>query len=152
MTLAAREARGSLLDAIVEAGDEMAVALASLGAAYEQLDQHTADRLEEELFQRVQLALGRVKRTHSGFAERHGLEHDTFRAGSPGLASARPRASIERAVDAVSRADGALATLQDSPMTLELGDVELRAGLTEARELIGGFGQRARGLLRTLGR
>jgi hypothetical protein len=152
MVLAAAEGRQQLLDTIAEAADEIAVALASLGAAYEQLDQSTADRLEETLFQPLQSALGRAKRTHAGFAARHGLGEHSFQAGSPGLASARPKASIDRAADAISRADGTLATLQDSPMALELGDVELRAGVAEVRELIGSFGRRARDLLRTLGR
>jgi len=152
MALAAIEGRQQLLDQIVEAADEIALALASLGAAYEQLDQATADRLEEELFQPLQLALGRAKRAHSGFADRHGLGAHSFEPGSPGPASARPKASIDRAIDAISRADGTLATLQDSPMALELGDVELRAGLADVRELMGSFGQRARDLLRTLGR
>jgi hypothetical protein len=152
MAWATAEGRQELLDTLVEATDEIAIALASLGAAYEQLDQPTADRLEEELFQPVQVAQGKAKRAHAGFASRHGLPDQRFEAGSPGQASARPKASIERARDAISRADGTLATLQDSPMALELGDVELRAGLAEVRELIGGFGQRARGLLRTLGR
>lgn len=152
MALAAVEGRGQLLDAIVEATDEIALALASLGAAYEQLDHDTADKLEEELFQPVQLAYGRAKRAHAGFAGRHGLEGHAFQAGSPGLASTRAKGLIERAVEGVSRADGALATLQDSYLPLEFGDVELRAGLAEVRELMGGFGQRARELLRALGR
>jgi hypothetical protein len=152
MAWGSAEGRQELLDTIVEATDEMAIAVASLGAAYERLDEPTADRLEEELFRPLQLALGRAKRAHEAFAARHSLPEHKFAAGSPGQASARPKASIERAVDAISRADGTLATLQDSPMALELGDVELRAGLADVRELIGGFGQRARGLLRTLGR
>ena len=67
------EARQDLLDAVAEAIDELAVALAALGAAYEQLDEHHADELEAQLFRPVQVAYGRAKRTHTGFAERSGL-------------------------------------------------------------------------------
>ena len=50
-----------------------AIALAALGAAYEQLDEHNADRLEAELFGPVQRAYGRAKSTHAQFADRDGL-------------------------------------------------------------------------------
>lgn len=152
MALTAVEGRQQLLDGLVEAADALAGAVASLGAAYEQLDQHNADRLEEELFQPLQQALGRAKRTHAAFAARHGLPAHTFRAGQAGLASLRAKGLIERAIDSVSHADGTLATLQDSPLSLELGDVELRSGVAEVRELIDGFIRRSREILRTLGR
>jgi len=152
MAMAAVEGRQQVLDTLAEATDEIAVALASLGAAYEQLDHHTADALEEELFQPVQLAYGRAKRAHASFAERHGLASHAFQAGSPGLVSVRAKGLIDRAVDAISRADGTLASLQDSPLPVEFGDVELRAGLADVRKLIGGFPQRARELVRRLGR
>lgn len=152
MALAAVEGRQQLLDTLADATDEIGLALASLGAAYDQLDQHTADALEEELFRPVQLAYGRAKRTHAGFAGRYRLEVHAFQAQSPGLVSVRAKGLIARAVGAVSRADGILATLQDSPLPVELGDVELRAGLADVRKLIGGVPQRARELLRKLGR
>ena len=59
---------------------------------------------------------------------------------------------IDSAVDAVAEADAALSELQDSSLPTEVGDVELRAGLTEVRELLGGVRQRAREVERTLGR
>jgi len=152
MAMAAVEGRQQVLDTLAEATDEIGLALACIGAAYEQLDHPTADALEEELFQPVQLAYGRAKRTHTGFAERHGLEGHAFQAQSPGLVSVRAKGLIDRAVDAVSRADGTLATLQDSPLPVEFGDVELRAGLADVRKAIGGFPQKARELLRKLGR
>ena len=62
----------NMLDRVAEATDELSVALAALGAAYEQLDTNTADRLEEQLFRPPQLAYGRARRVHSGFAERVG--------------------------------------------------------------------------------
>jgi len=82
------EGRQELLDALAGAIDQIGLALASLGAAYEQLDESTADRLEEELFGPVQVAYGRAKRTHAGFAGRHGLTSRTFEAHPP--ASRRP--------------------------------------------------------------
>ena len=45
-----------------------------------------------------------------------------------------------------------LATLQDSMLPVEVGDPELRAGLSAVRESIGPLPGRARELLRTLGR
>ena len=42
--------------------------------------------------------------------------------------------------------------MQDSSLWAEVGDVELRAAITEVRELLGDVRQRARELERTLGR
>ncbi|TMK24264.1 MAG: hypothetical protein E6G62_08820, partial [Actinobacteria bacterium] len=67
------DARQQLLDAVAEATEALAAALAALGEAYEQLDERNADVLEQELFRPVQLAYGRARRTHAAFAERHGL-------------------------------------------------------------------------------
>jgi hypothetical protein len=146
------EARRQLLDTLAVATDQIGQALAALGAAYEQLDEHSADELEEKLFRPVQLAFGRARRTHAGFAARHGLATREFETPSPGLASIGAKQFIENAVAAVSRADGALATLQDSLLPIEVGDQELRASLAELRELVGGLSTRARELLRTIGR
>lgn len=152
MTFNSGEARGELLEAIAEAIDEIAFALASLGAAYEQLDEASADRLEEELFGPVQTAYGRAKRTHGEFADRHGLEGRPFELGSPGTPSTRAKGHIESAVNAIGAADGHLATAQDSPTYPEVGDVELRAGLSGVRELLGEVRGSARELTRGLGR
>ena len=152
MALTNVEARQQLLDSLAEAIDEIAVALAALGAAYEQLDEQTADRLEEALFRPVQLAYGRAKRTHEQFAARHGLPGVTFESRSPGPPSTRAKGFIDAAVEAAGEGDRQLAALQDSPMLVEVGDVELRAGVSEVRELLGSVTARARELLRTLGR
>jgi hypothetical protein len=152
MTYVTREAREELLETVAEATDEIGLALAAIGAAYEQLDEQSADRLEEELFRPVQVAYGRAKRTHAGFAERHGLPGRTFTAGSAGLPSQGVKGFLERAVDAVTEADAALAQLQDSMMPVEVGDPELRAGLAEIRELVGDVGARARRFVSTFGR
>ena len=146
------EARRDLLEGIAEAIDEIGFALASLGAAYEQLDEASADRLEEEIFGPVQTAYGRAKRTHKEFADRHGLVSRAFQLGSPGAPSVRARGHIDSAVDAIGTADGHLAAAQDSPTFPEVGDVELRAGLSAVRELLGRVRGNAREFIRGLGR
>lgn len=152
MAYRASDARQHLLDTVAEAIDEIGFALASLGEAYEQLDEFTADRLEEQLFRPVQRAFGRARRTHAEFAARHGLAERTFEPASPGVPSSRARGFVDDAVDALRRADDTLATLQDSMLPVEVGDAELRAGLAGVRETIGELPGRARELLRTLGR
>ena len=146
------EGREQLLAALGEATEAIGAALSALAAAYEQLDTVNADRLEEELFRPVQLAFGRAGRAHAGFAARHGLPARRFAQPPPGLPSTGARGFIENAVAAVGRADAVLAELQDSLLPVEVGDQELRAGLADLRELVAAFPQRARELLRTLGR
>lgn len=152
MAYVAGEARQELLDTLGDAIDHIAVALSALAGAYELLTTVPADRLEEELFSPVQAAYGRAKRTHSGFAQRHGLPQRTFSPAPAGLPSTGVRTFIDNAVDSVSEADAELAELQDSMMPVEVGDAELRAGLAEVRELLGEVGARAREFTRTLGR
>lgn len=146
------EAREDLLASLAEATDQIGVALAALGAAYDQLDTARADELEEGLFMPVQAAYGRARRTHAGFADRHGLARREFKPASPGLASIGAKGFVDRAVVAVGRADTTLATLQDSMLPVDVGDEELRAALADLRELLGGIGLRARDLVRTIGR
>jgi hypothetical protein len=152
MAYTSAEGRQELLDGLAEAIDAIGVALADLGEAYEQLDEHNGDRLEAELFGPVQAAYGRAKATHARFAARHGMESPAFATQSSGLPSTGAKGLIDSAVGSVARADGALSELQDSSLPTEVGDVELRAALTEVRELLGGVRQRARELERTLGR
>jgi hypothetical protein len=152
MTYVSQEARQQLLDTVAEATEEIGVAIAALGAAYEQLDDDTADKLEEELFRPVQGAYGRARRTHAGFAERHGLPTRTFEPASPGLPSQGVRGFIDRAMEAIAEADSILAELQDSMRPVEVGDAELRAGLSEVREMAAAVQERARQLVRRLGR
>jgi hypothetical protein len=146
------EGRQELLDTFAEAIEHIGVALAALGAAYEQLDEHNADRLESELFGPVQRAYGRAKTAYAQFADRHGMTSRSFTAPAPGIPSTGAKGFIDTAVDAVARADGALSALQDTSLPTEVGDVELRAGLSDVRELLGVVRQRARELERTLGR
>jgi hypothetical protein len=146
------EARAEMLGEISRAADDLAAALAALGEAYEQLDDDSADRLEEELFGPIQTAYGRAKRTHSGFAARTGLPEATFAPASPGHPSQGVAGFLESAVEDVASADHVLSELQDSMRPVEVGDAELRAGLSEVRRLLADVPARARGFSRTFGR
>jgi hypothetical protein len=152
MAYVANEARQELLDTIGEAIDEIGIALAAVGEAYEQLGTVPADKLEEELFRPIQSAYGRAKQTHAGFAQRHGLPSGTFTPAIPGRPSTGVRGFVDNAVSAAAEADAVLAELQDSMMPVEVGDPELRAGLAEVRDLLGVVSGRAREFIRTLGR
>ena len=147
------EARQELLDTIAEAASQLGLASACLAEAYEQLDEQSGDRLEEECFRPVQVAYGRTKRAHTAFADRHGLEAAAFEQQQPtGLASQGAAVFIQRAVEAVEAADRTLAGLQDSMLPVEAGDEELRAGLKTVREPLGSLPGKARAFLRVLGR
>ncbi|HWF35073.1 MAG TPA: hypothetical protein VG295_06865 [Solirubrobacteraceae bacterium] len=152
MAITNAQARQQLLDAVGEATDQLASALAYLGAAYERLDDHSADQLEEQLFRPVQIAYGRAQRTHSGFASRYDLPTRKFEPASAGAPHQDARHLIDAAVDAAAQADATLAGLQDSMLPVEFGDPELRAGLSGVRELIGDLRGRAREIVRTVGR
>jgi hypothetical protein len=146
------EGREKVLHDLAVAIDQIADALAALGEAYEQLDEQTADVLEEKLFRPVQLAYGRGKRTHSEFAARSDLATRPFDAHTPGPQSQSVQALIERAVDAAREADQSIAELQDSMLPIEVGDPELRAGLSQVRESLSPVPARAREIVRTVGR
>jgi hypothetical protein len=152
MAYAAADGRKQLLETIADATDELGLALAALGEAYEQLDEHTGDVLEEQLFRPVQLAYGRATRSHDQFAARHGLEGRAIDPQSAGLPSLGAKGFIESAVGAIREADGTLATLQDSLLPVEVGDAQLRAELADLREIMGHLPSRARELVRTIGR
>ena len=153
MTYVSADARRELNDAVGDVADDLARALALLGVAYEQLDEAAGDRLEAELFGPVQRVYGVAQRTHAGFAARHGLEGRSFGAGDAGGgAHVATRELIDRAVGTAESAGARLGALQDSMMPIEVGDAELRAGLTEVRAGLDGLRARAREIERTLGR
>ena len=152
MAYTTAEGRRQLLEDLGRAIEALNVALASLAAAYEALDDTTADHLEAQLFRPVQSAAGRARRIHTAFAARHGLPAANFPPASAGPASLGARGLVDRATDAVAEADEALAELQDSMLPVEVGDPELRSGLAEVRGLVGEVQGRARELVRTLGR
>jgi hypothetical protein len=152
MAYAISEARQQLLDTVAEAADELGFALACLAEAYDKLDEHNGDRLEQALFGPVQRAYGRAKRSHAEFAARHGLARRGFEQASAGVSSTGAPGYVERAVDAVGEADRALAELQDSMLPVEAGDQALRTELADVRDRLAGLPARARELRRTLGR
>jgi hypothetical protein len=148
------EGRQDILERLAEAIGAIGSALAALGVAYEAVDEQAGDRLEETLFGPVQRAYGRAQRTHASFAGRFDLPGEEFEARILGAheAASGPRALIDGALADVTRADSVIADLQDSMLPIEVGDQELRGGLSEVRELLGPLPGRARELTRTLGR
>ena len=153
MPYSTADARRHLLDDLASAIDELGVALAALGDAYELLDEQTADRMEAALFRPVQVTFARAQRTHAGFAERHGLETRTFAPSLAGRGVGHDaRSLLDAALEAVEEADQLLVEIQDSMMPVEVGDAELRAGLADVRERATPLPERGAELLRTLGR
>ncbi|HEX5223727.1 MAG TPA: hypothetical protein VFW29_01230 [Solirubrobacteraceae bacterium] len=152
MAYTTAEGRARLLGDTAEAVEQLSCALAELSEAFEQLDDRSAEQLEELLFRPIQHAYGRALRGRAQFAARHELE-----VTAPEVAPAPAPASgahllIERAIGHVQLADTALAELQDSLLPIEVGDEQLRADLTAVRAGIDHAPARARELLRTLGR
>lgn len=152
MAITALEARIKILGDLGAAIDQVALAVASLGDAFELLPEGAAERLEDTLFRPVQRAYAAGKRTHAGFAERNRLPTGAFELPSPGGASQDAAALVERAVAASAEADRRIAELQDSMLPVESGDGELRSGLGDVRELLAGISASAREFQRTLGR
>ncbi len=152
MAYTTADARQGLLDTVATAIEQLGVALAALGEAYEQLDEQSAERLEQQLFRPVQIAYGRAQRTHAAFAARHQLPPRRFEPAPAGAPSAGVRGFLDSALQAVASADATLSELQDSMLPVEVGDADLRAGLREVRELLGKLSGRAREFVRTLGR
>jgi hypothetical protein len=145
-------ARRQLLEELGQAVELLSLAVDALGDAYEAADEHTASVLEERLFRPVQRAYGRLRQTRSRFAERHHIETEPVTETATGAPSADPRVHLERAIDAIARADEVIAEMQDSMLPVEVGDRELRDDLTEVRELLGGLPREGRQLLRLVGR
>jgi len=145
------EGRQQLLDDLAEAIDQLSVAIAALGEAYEQLDEQTGDALEAQLFRPLQLAYGRAQRGHAAFAQRAGLAGRTF-APAAAPPAARTAELIEQTVERILDADEIVSELQDSLLPVEVGDPEIRAELSGLREALDPLPRRARELTRTLGR
>jgi hypothetical protein len=152
MAYVTAQARQDLLDTLAAATDDIGVALGALGDAYEQLDETTAEQLEETLFGPVQAAYGRAKRTHAEFADRHGLPRRPFASPASGAPSRGVKGFVDQAVAAVLKADATLADLQDSMLPVEVGDAELRAGMAEVRRQLGDVASDARRLVSRFGR
>jgi hypothetical protein len=145
-------ARRQLLDELGDAVGLLSVAVDALGEAYEAADERTGAELEGKLFRPAQRAYGRARQTRTGFAARHRLEAGPVSGAGAAAPSADPRFHLERAVEAIEGADQVIAEMQDSMLPVEVGDRELRDGLTEVRELVDGLPREGRQLLRLIGR
>jgi hypothetical protein len=151
MAYTTEEGRTQILDDAAAAVDQLSIAIAALGEAYEHLDEASGDRMETNLFRPLQSAYGQLKRTHGEFAQRAGLPGRSFPT-APLPAPADPRASLEHAADAIQAADEILAELQDSLLPVEVGDQQLRSGLSGTRSAIAPLPARCDEFIRTLGR
>ncbi len=147
-----QEGQQQLLDSIERASQEIGVALAAVGEAHEQLDEQAADRLEAQMFRPLQRAYALARRTRTEFAARSGLLAGGLEAQTRGAPARGAKGFVEDAVQAVEEADATLAQLQDSMLPVEVGDTDLRSGLSSVRELIGQVPPAAREMLRTFGR
>lgn len=152
MSFSGHDGRVQVLTVIAAAADRLAVALGLLSAAYELLDEQTAEQLEEQLFRPVQLAYARLRRTHGEFAARSRLPERSFEPAPEGAPARGLQGLVEDAVEQVRAADDELGSLQDSMLPIEVGDAELRTGLQQARAGIGAVPGAARAFLRTRGR
>jgi hypothetical protein len=145
------EGRTQILDDAAAAVGQLSIAVAALGEAYEHLDEQAGDRMEAVLFRPLQGAFGQLKRAHSEFAQRSGLPSRDFPA-APTRAPEDPRASLEHAADAIHSADEIIAELQDSLLPVEVGDQQLRSGLSGTRTAIAQLPEACDEFIRTLGR
>lgn len=152
MAYTTAEGRQQLLDEVAAAIDQVGRALALLGVAYEELDESRGDELERLLFRPAQLAYGRSRRAHGDFAARVGLAGRDFAQPPAPAAWHGARSLVEDALDALGGADDTLADLQDSLLPVEVGDPELRGGLSAVRELLSPLQDQGEQLLRMLWR
>jgi hypothetical protein len=152
MSYSSAQGRTQLLDVVGKAADHLARALGLLSGAYELLDERSAEQLEEHIFRPVQVAYGRLRRTHGDFAARYELPGREFAQGAEGAPARGLQGLVEGAVGEVLAADGELATLQDSMLPVEVGDAELRASLQDVRSRLTEVPGAARQLMRTFGR
>ena len=152
VAITSSEARQQILDELAEAIEQIGFAAGRLGEAYEALSVGAADRLEAELYMPVQKAFGRGKRAYTQYAERSGLSAQSFSPPALGVPHDGARGWIAQAVEAAASADHQISDLQDSELAIEFGDPELRAGLSETRELLGRLPGAATNFMRSLGR
>jgi hypothetical protein len=94
----------------------------------------------------------RTKRTRTGFARRVARDTDEPEVKPVGPPSQGAKGFIQAATASATQADLILSELQDSMMPVEGGDAELRASLSEIRELLSPIRVSAATFLRTLGR
>jgi len=141
-----------MLDVLASAAERLNSALGLLGTAYDLLDERAGERLESGLFGPVQHAYGRLRRTYSEFAGRHGLPPREFPPAPEAAPGHGVHELIEHVIVEAAEADAELGDLQDTMLPVEVGDRELRDGIAETRSRIAPVPEAARGLLRTFGR
>jgi hypothetical protein len=146
------EGREGLLEALAESAEQVGAALEFVGAAHERVDDQAAERLEEQLFGSLQRGYAAARRAYSGFASRHGLTARSFAQSAVPPASLKGPELIEKAAAEAEGADEMLSGLQDDQALIEVGDVELRSGVADVRQAIAPVPDRARQILRMLGR
>jgi hypothetical protein len=152
MSYTTAEGRERILRDLAQATIQIELALGYLSEAYELVDEGVGNRLEQQLFSPVQAALARGKRTHAEFMRRAGVSVEVSNPASGGNRPHSAHALISAAGETVEQADQWIAELQDSMLPVEVGDPELRSGLSETRSLLAPLPARAHDLVRTLGR
>ncbi len=151
MSYTSESGRMQILDDTAAAVTELDIAIEQLGEAYDHLDEHLADVLEADVFRPLQAAYGQLRRTQTEFAARYELTaRDPAATTLPPPSD--PRVALEAAADAIENADGILSDLQDTMLPVEVGDRELRTGLSSVRQLLDPLPGACDHLIGTVGR
>ena len=151
MSYTTESGRQQILEDAAAAAYPLNSALAAVAEIFEQLDEPTADRMEAIVFKPLQGGYGLLRRTLTDFAARSGLEPPQFYEPPVALPSGA-HAVLEHISEWAGEADQIIAELQDSLLPVEVGDPELRAGLSGTRTQIASVPHAVVELLRTLGR
>lgn len=151
MSYSSAEGRTRILADTAAAVEVLASAMASVGEAYEHLDERSGEQVEEQLFRPLQGAYAHLRRAHAAFAGRVGLA--AVVAGTPVVpAPTGAGQALGQAAEAVTEADQLIAELQDSLLPVEVGDRELRADLAAVRTALAPLPEACASVIRTLGR
>jgi hypothetical protein len=143
--------RQQILEDAAAAAYPLSSALAAVSEIFEQLDEPTADRMEAIVFKPLQGGYGQLRRTLTEFATRSKLDPPEFHEPPVALPSGA-HAVLEHIAEWAGEADQIIAELQDTLLPVEVGDPELRAGLSGTRTQIAPVPGAVVQLLRTLGR
>ena len=143
--------RQQILEDAAAAAYPLNSALAAIAEIFDHLDEPTADRMEAIVFKPLQGGYGLLRRTLTEFATRSGLEPPQFYEPPVALPSSA-HAVLEHISEWAGEADQIIAELQDTLLPVEVGDPELRAGLSGTRTQIAKVPSAVVELLRTLGR
>ena len=146
------QAREQLLAELAAAADEVGLALACLGEATSSSTRPPPSASRTSCSARSRRPTGRRSAPTPNSPAGTGLPEHEFEAARPQVREHDASAIMERAAAAVSRADLALATLQDSMLPVDVGDPPLRAGLEQVRMALADTSRRTREITRTLGR